>query len=221
MFLILFILLFLLMLFLPLTIRIEYLRKGEDDYFALGLYIIFKALGLKIKIPYIQTRLLRPVTEFFAEIDSIFSLLWPWKDELKLEKEIEWKNIQIKKLKKIMGLLKQRELFFLILQSLKIKCKRCSWKTEYGWEDPALTGISGGFIWIVKGSIISFLDGLVIFLEEPEVDVCPDFYKKKFSTCFQSIFSIFLGNIILTGLRVVLYKVKGGFKQWGSIQLKS
>ncbi|MDI3546661.1 MAG: hypothetical protein PWR10_313 [Halanaerobiales bacterium] len=221
MLLILLILFFFITFFLPLYIRVEYQRKGEDDSFILDVYILIKILGFRIKVPYLQNKVFKFFSEIVTEIDSTLLNLWPWKNELEIEREIDWRNIQLKRLKKIVKILSDREMTSLIFNSINLRCWEFIWETDFGWPNPALTGVTNGFIWTLKGIIIRLVDSKIHFLKEPDLAVYPDFYHKKFSTRFKGIFSLYLGNIILTVIRVLIYKLKGGYRPWENIQLKN
>jgi len=214
----------LLMLFVPINVKVEYNRKGEDDDFKLDIYTFIKFLGISIHIPIIQNRFLSSITKFFAEIDVFFIKINPQNENTNtdIEKEIQWENIQMNNVRKLFSVLMDKTLNEIIINTLQIKCHNLSWKTEYGFTNPAFTGISNGFIWIFKGIILKFANDLITFICEPDFAVKPDFYNKRFSTCFSGIFSLLLGNIILTIIKALFYKLSNIYYQrFFSIRLKS
>jgi hypothetical protein len=210
-----------LILFLPLTIDLEYIRKKGDDSFNLNIYVFFRFLNLNIRIPYIQSKFFGFFLNIFAEIDSFFINIIPWREKLEFEEELSWKNIHLEKLKKLIKLLTNRDLIRIIISGLNIKCLKFYWNTEYGWGNPAFTGISYGIIWTIKGTILSFLSNKVCIIPNPYIELKADFDNKKFITHFKGIFSVHLGNIILTTLRILFYNLKGGLVKWENIQLKN
>ncbi len=217
-------LLFILINFIPVNIRVEYSRKGQDDDFNLDVYTFVNFLGISIHIPFLQNRFLLAFTKLFAEIDLFFIKIHTKEENVDtdLEKEIEWENIQMKNIRKILSLIKDTTLNEIIINTLRIKCHSLSWKTDYGFTNPAYTGIINGFIWIFKGIILKFANDLITFVCEPEFTVKPDFYNKRFSTYFSGIFSLLLGNIILTIIKALFYKLSNlDYQRFFLIRLKS
>lgn len=215
------ILLFLLLFFLPLEIKIDYKRQAEDDSFKLDVYPLLRLLGIRIRIPLIRSSLLKLLTEFWVKIDSLIFKIWPGHRVISFEKEINWRQLKLNKLTKIVGSAFDFKLSDLIFKTLKIKCQRMGWEIEFGWADPALTGISNGLIWALLGMLLRSLELKIDFVEEPFISVKPNFKQEILLLRFNGIFSVLIGNIILTVIRVMIYKIKGGSKQWENIQLKS
>lgn len=208
-------------LIIPITIELEYKSRGEDDRFVLNIFTILGIPGLSIRLPYINNKFINMFSEFFLEIDTFFSSIIPGKGEIDLEKEVEYQQVHINKIKKVISFMADREFEEMLFHSLKIKNKKFYWKTDFGLSNPALTGISTGFIWILKGMLFSFFTNRINFNNEPEIAVCPDFYNRYFQTTIRGIFSMFVGNIIVTVFKVFLYKLKGGSGKWENIQLKN
>ena len=196
-----------LILFLPINLRIDYKRKGQDDNFQLNIYTFIKILGISINIPYLQNKFRSSITQLFSEVDLFFLKIKSDKESTAVEKEIDWGNMEIEKIEKLLTLILDKTFIEIIISTLKIRCRRFFWKTEYGMSNPAYTGISNGFIWMLKGVLIKLTYDLLIFLCEPELNVKPDFYNEKFYTHFSGIFSAVLGNIILTLIKLLLYKL--------------
>lgn len=215
------ILLFLIIFFLPLEIKIDYKRHADDDSFKLDVYPLLRLLGIRIKIPLIQSSLLKLVTKFWVKIDSLIFKIWPGHRGISLEKELNWQQLKLDKLKKVVGSAFDFKLSDLIFKTLKIKSRRMWWEIEFGWVDPALTGISNGLIWAILGMLLRSLELKLDFVEEPVISVKPNFKQKILLLQFNGIFSVLIGNIILTVIRVMIYKLKGGSKKWANIQLKN
>ncbi len=216
--------LFILVFFVPVNVRVEYSRKGQDDNFKLDVYTFVNFFGISIHIPFLQNRFLLAFTKLFAEIDVFFIKINSKEENVDtdLEKEIEWDNIQMNNIKKVLSFLKDKTLNEIIINTLRIKCHKLYWKTEYGLTNPAYTGISNGFIWIFKGILLKFTNDLITFLCEAEFAVKPDFYNKRFSTYFSGIFSLLLGNIILTIIKGLFHWLSNlDFKRFFSLRLKS
>lgn len=199
--------LFLILLFsAPVTIKIEYCRKGDDDHFQLDVYTFFSFLGFSIRIPYLENRFLSSFTKIFAEIDSYFIKLNNNRNDIDIEKEIEWKDIQSENIEKLFALILDQKLNQILIETLRIRCENFCWTTEFGLSNPALTGITNGFVWIIKGIIIKVTYDFLTYQCTPNLNVKPDFNNKMFSSNFSGIFSIVIGNIILTIIKVIFYK---------------
>lgn len=112
----------------------------------------------------------------------------------------------------IFQLINNREIIFLILKTLNLKCRRFYWKTELGLSDPALTGIVSGIIWGIKGALLGLINNYITLIKKPELAVYPDFYHQRLSTSFEGIFLTLSGNIILTIIKIVMYKIRGGYR---------
>lgn len=208
-------------LFIPINIEIEYCRKGQDDNFELKLYAMLKIFAFGIKIPFLQNAFMDFMNRLFAEIDIIFMNFVLAKKEIELDKEINFNEVNTTQIKKLFNLFKKRKLPYLMISNMNIYCKKFSWKTEYGFANPAVTGISNGFFWIIKGLILTLVNSLCEFKISPEIFLIPDFNQQKFHTSFSGIFSFRIGNIILTVMKLVIYKIKGGSRNWQNIQLKN
>lgn len=208
-----------LVLYFPLNIKVEYSREGQNDDFKLELYTFIRLFGITICIPYLQNRVFDFFTEIFAEIDLLFLNIKGEKDK-EIEKEVEWNNEQIEKLKKLLTVIFDRDLVNLLFSNLKIHCHHLKWKTEFGLADPAYTAIVNGFIWTLKGVFIKLTDELLLFKNQVKLIIEPDFYNVKFSTFFIGIFSNRIGNIIITMIKVLLYKIKSTLKSKGVSFLK-
>lgn len=198
---------FLIIYTLPVNIKIEYSRIEEDDEFRLDIYTFIRFLGMSIYIPYFNNKLIAFFTEFFAEIDLFFLKKKSNYKNVDIEEEVEWEKIHLDKLKKILFLIMDKNLNRIIFDNLKIYCKSFYWRTEYGMSNPAITGISNGLFWILKGIIVQVISIILNFNNPPELYVKPDFDEEKFSTYFSGIFSLHLGNIILTTMKILIYKL--------------
>ena len=205
----------------PIKIELEYSRHKQDDQFKLNIYLFKKIPGLKLKIPFLQNFLFPFLTRIKAEISSVIFKLCPGKKEIELEEEIHLQEIQLENIKKSINLLLDKKQMALVFSSLNLSCKKFYWETNYGFSNPALTGISNGLIWTLKLFILKKIKKNICSLHNPEIEVNPNFSNSVINIRFHSIFSVKLGNIILTGIKLYLYRVKGGFGFWKNKKLKS
>ncbi|MFW6035588.1 MAG: DUF2953 domain-containing protein [Halothermotrichaceae bacterium] len=202
----------------PVSIIIEYQRNNQDDFLKLSLFCLVRVLGFDIKMPYINNKIIGFVTEFVSEVDSLLMEVISSKEDITIKKQIKWHKLQFEKIKQKFAYIKTLTLF---VKKANIKCEKFKWITELGLADPAVTGISTGFLWIFKGIIINILDDNMDLQQKPDIDVLPAFYSKKLNTFISSIFSIRLGNIIHVVLNMIFYKIKGRCGLWENIQLKN
>ncbi|MEJ6951016.1 DUF2953 domain-containing protein [Natronospora cellulosivora (SeqCode)] len=213
--------LYLLILIIPFNIEIQYCRKGQDDNFELKIFALVNFFAFSIKIPFLENYFFKNISKLFAEIDIIFMNFFLAKKEIELEQEINLQNIKVEQLKKLFSLLKQRKLASIFLSSINIRCTSLEWHTEFGFSNPALTGISNGFLWMLKGIILELTNPIINYKKDPAIKLTPSFNQEKFYTSFYGIFSFRIGNIILTILKVLIHKIKGGSRLWQNIQLKN
>ncbi|MGI6093154.1 MAG: DUF2953 domain-containing protein [Veillonellaceae bacterium] len=77
-----------------------------------------------------------------------------------------------------------------------LNCERLYWKTTYGSDDAAITGLMSGTLWTVKGMLVTVLRRRFCFSAPPELSVTPAFGQACFYVDFQCIFSLRLGKVI-------------------------
>lgn len=204
---------------LPLKIEFMYIRENENDELEINLFLIIKGLGLRINIPYFQNYLLPFFIEIRAEINNFLLKLWP--GNIELEEEITLNDITFNKFKRLLKIIFDHQQISIIFSGLNLKCNQFCWQTDFGLGDPAYTAITNGLIYSIKGIILTVLCQKVCKLKNPVIKVNPDFYQKKFKTELKGIFSLYLGNIIFTGLNLLIYRLKGEIKIWQNIRLKN
>lgn len=202
-------LLFLIICFLPIYIKIDYQRQGQDDNFVLDFQVFFKFLKFKLELPFVETRFTKIFKELFIEIDLIINKITKY--NYQIEKELDLKKLQLKRFKQLAYFLLNKNFFTKVIKSLKPQCKSLTWHSEYGLANPALTGISYGLFWSLIGIIITLLDSKVCSLNKYNLSIEPDFNQEKFKTHFQSIFSLWLGNIIITAFKIMIISIRAFF----------
>ncbi len=75
------------------------------------------------------------------------------------------------------------------------------WKTEIGFDDAALTGITIGLINILKSNIFVMFKNIKLKPEKIHLKVTPNFKKEILKTNIHCIFTMKIGYIIVTGLK--------------------
>lgn len=103
-----------------------------------------------------------------------------------------------------------------------IRCTKLSWHTRIGWEDAALTGISVGSLWAVKGLAYGTMAGRVQnHTRGPDFSVKPEFQRPIFHTEAVCICSVKVGDIIIAGMKVIPTFWQGVKKQWMTTRFKA
>lgn len=211
--------------FLPVIIEIIYShdksRDDEDDEeLMVNMYVGFKFINFRIRIPLVENRVLDYILKIKGKIESDLFKIFPGDGEIEFEGSLEEEEF-INKFKDLYDLIKSRHHLLEVMSNLKMKCINLTWKTKLGLSDPAYTGLVIGFLWAFKGSIISYLDHKIFPIKERNLNITPLFSGKEFSFVIKGIFKIYLGNIILTGIKLLIFRIKGGLKEWPNTQLKS
>lgn len=202
----------LLFFFSSIKVKLEYKREEPDTPFVLEFYSWITFFGLPIRISFLRNRIISFIRKLFKEIDEFFFSIHSFKIKGEMGEGLEQGNRQIENLKKLIGFILDRELVNLLFSNLKIKCHKLNWRTEHGLADPAYTAILNGFIWMLKGLIVRLIDELLFYKDNIYLDVVPDFYDLKISTSFSGIFSVRVGNIMFTMIKVFLYRTLSSFK---------
>lgn len=83
----------------------------------------------------------------------------------------------------------------------KGRFRKFQWETNLGARDAAQTAIMVGLFWGVLGHLHAFLQNRYAFRCRPIFNVVPSFHRKVLDTCFDCIFELKIGHIMLAGLR--------------------
>ncbi|HLV10060.1 MAG TPA: DUF2953 domain-containing protein [Halanaerobiales bacterium] len=205
---------------LPLNIELR-LKWGEGDpFYKLDLYLLFQPGRKRIHLSFLENKFLTFFSELINELAALYKLLL--KDK---EKEFKERARELDIVIRLLKMLRDKKLTAIIINNIKLSCYDFYWKTKYGFSNPALTGISNALFWTIKGSLLSIFTAFICFRSRPRVEIDPDFYNPVFTTEIGGIFSLRIGNIIITALKLMLYsfyanKLKGVNRLWGNTQLK-
>ncbi|MCL4439952.1 MAG: DUF2953 domain-containing protein [Firmicutes bacterium] len=86
--------------------------------------------------------------------------------------------------------------------------ERFQWRVSIGTPDAAATGMLSGLAWGLMGNLTAtFYRKIAPNGIRPELLVEPNFKKEGFSTSLDCIFKIRIGNIMITGIRIMKKKV--------------
>lgn len=183
--------------FLRLKVRIVFVQEGSKFDGKIVLRIL-GILGYTIKIPKTKDKV---------------------RGKLKSRKLLrKGKEIKVPAISRLLGFAKT---FFQInIWLIKhINCSRFTWKTRVGLGDAAVTGISGGMLWSIKGIIYSYLQKTLYSRTcTADINVTPVFNEETISTELDCIFNLRMGYIIIACIRllilaVMIFLVLKGVKQ--------
>jgi hypothetical protein len=188
-------------LLIPVTITIIYIRKQGDDQLTIITGLFWNTVKFKYSIPVIRisrdkTQL--PALEFGSETQMGLT---------KKEKEIL--ELPLELCKKIQNVASTFDKYYRIFgQWLKafeanLRIEKFLWETEIGMEDPALTGISVGLMWSIKGMLLTFLTERYFQPKNREIriNVMANFKQESLYTNLFCIFKFQPGYIIFTRVK--------------------
>ncbi|TEB06715.1 hypothetical protein Psch_00247 [Pelotomaculum schinkii] len=204
-----------------LKMRLHYRRQGRDDHFALKLSLWRGLISYKMEIPVVKTEL-KPGFRPWRRP------LWPrtLRPAFKIEAKVTGKNDpdpvgkieaeEVLGLKRILFMMQKSKIFFenympAIRYLLgKVYLRRFQWSTEFGMEEPHVTGFLAGLAGGVKGLLLAKLYRVIHSgAARPAVVITPRFEKPCFTTRIDCELDIKVGHIFLTGLKFVFMKLKG------------
>ncbi len=224
--------------FMPVKVSVNYYRLNKDDNLKIQAKALFGLINYRLEISYIKIRhkLMIPFLELHAQFFGAKGK--KGEDEVVEEFGLRSFDIQkvIEKLKFLLKIADQYEALFEMIESYRKEdqhsgelsmenaviyrvmgmlfmgirgdCKKFVWNTKFGLPDAAVTAITSGAIWTGKSV---FLDILSIFCNMktvPQISVEPSFTMVGIDTKFESIFSIRIGNIMITGFKILLQGYK-------------
>lgn len=104
----------------------------------------------------------------------------------------------------------------------RIHCSKLTWVTQLGTGGAPETAFLTGAGWILKTSILITVARFIRLIDTPQLEIVPQYHRRKFSTEFSCIMKIRLGDAMLAGLFLLIriLKVKGGIRVWQSILFK-
>jgi hypothetical protein len=90
------------------------------------------------------------------------------------------------------------------------------WETSFSLEDAAATGITTGYLWMLKSTLIQWLTRLFTFREHPRYNVHPTFDESSFVIYFQMKFAVRTLHLLqsLIMLIVNISMTHRGWKTW-------
>jgi len=200
-----------LLFYSKIYIQLQYQRDGSNDYIAIDVYFFKKLLAYSMEVPIIELGDIKNSFWLKSTIKTNHS-----QDETHIKREQRFIKKTVKfymlhptRLRRVARLVRYYTRLYCRMMNKIVKtmqCEQLQWKTIYGSEDAALTGIGTGILWTIKALLITRLKSHVIVTKKPIISVSPVFGHNSFKVDFQCIFSIRLGNVI-NAMRI-LYNIK-------------
>ena len=195
-------------------ISLTYWRQDNDDHIIVDVYLLRKLICYTITIPVIKTTDRTGIVWLVSEIETA-------KGDVHTHAERERRFIQnlwriyLHYPRKFRRMLRQFRYFTRLYKTFirkvlaSLYCERLYWKTTFGAEDAAVTGIAVGALWAIKGLAYHAVRQRVKFSKRPEIAVVPVFGQQRFEVNFQCIFRLRVGNVITATYSLFNSKRKG------------
>jgi len=192
-----------LLFFSKIYIDVTYKRNGTNDYISVNVYTAKKLVSYKMEIPVIEFIKSEGVSWLESTIKTAQSQdkTYHKREERFIKKTAKLYSMYPGKLRyAIKEFHYYTQMYCSVINKVlkSATCERLYWKTVYGSEDAASTGIIIGLLWAGKALIINRLKRYVFFVAKPDIAISPTFGHNQFDVDFQCIFSIKLGNVIRT-----------------------
>ncbi|MBM7555305.1 DUF2953 domain-containing protein [Halanaerobacter jeridensis] len=213
----LFVIIFIILLyFIPIQLAFDYQRKNDKDDLTMQLKIFFLKYNFKLSFIDFKRLFSFPTSELKGTFSSLFS-------ETNIEFKEEISEEELKELKHAIKVIKRIISRFELIFLLTHNCALFSWRSSFGCQNPAHTGMMTGLLWSVKSSLISILQTKLEFKELPIIDVVPNFTKEQsLMVEFKGIFTFRLGKLILIAVTIMCFELKRRVKEkWKNTQLLS
>jgi hypothetical protein len=203
-----------------LKMRLQYRRQGSDDRFSMELSLWRGLIFYKLEVPLVKTSLKADLPSRRKSL-----LVRALRPSYKIEAKVTGKNNQVP-LKKI----EEREVLGLKRMLLMIKksrwflanympairyflgrlhLRRLKWVTEFGLEEPHITGFLVGLAGGIKGALISkFYRIIHPGGVRPVVVISPKFDEACFTTRIDCEFDVKIGYVFWAGLKFIFLRFK-------------
>jgi hypothetical protein len=182
-------------------IHLVYTRKAEDDTLRVEVYALKKLLYYYAEIPVLKIDKENMVPWFESEVEAGKDDVQtkPGREQVFLKNTFhmylyhprQWRQLQ-QEFKYYLKL--YRQLMDKIFSF--VTCEKLIWRTSFGSEDAAVTGMVTGLAWAIKNWFYLGLKRRLKRISKPVFSVTPLFGSDKIEIDFQCIFSIRLGHVI-------------------------
>lgn len=199
----LFLVVFAILVIIPLRFHMYYQKQEENDDFVIEVEPPKKIFYHKIVIPVVKIK------------DHWRKIVFEWEGELGNEQEVFLQG------KEHINILEEYRLILGTMQRINEHTISCGYLARYiklqklklilqvGTGNPAYTGIITGLLWGTVTSISARILKNIRHLEEkPIIEIAPDFTKKNFAICLDSIFTLTIGHIITISGCILINELK-------------
>lgn len=199
---------------LIIYIDLRYQRNRSDDYIVVNVYLGKKVILYTMKVPVVDLIKNDELLWLSSEIKTADETA---KTKTNVNRERRFVKNTIRMCfhdpRRLWHAFKSVKFYIKLYRRVvrrlvnSLTCERLQWKTTYGSDDAANTGIITGALWTVKGMLVTVLRRRFSFTAPPEIAVIPVFGQSRFDVDFQCIFSLRLGKII--SATTILVKLSG------------
>jgi hypothetical protein len=194
-------------------IRLFYRRKAADDYVRLEVYLLRRLLAYNTTIPVVQIVKHHGLpwlrTEEKSGQDKIKTR--PGREQrfaantidVYLNKPLKWRHM----VREVNFLYHLYRRFSRRIQRA-MRCEKFLWRTGFGCDDAAMTGILSGVLWVLKSEVFLLLKRRINFAARPTIRVQPIFDTVLLEVEFECIFTIRVGNVINAAWSLIHFPVK-------------
>lgn len=184
-------------------INFKYRRDGANDDIVVDVSMFKKLLRYNMQIPIIQIMDIENSFWLTSKIKTGKSQdqTQPKRERRFIRKTVNFYIAHPGRIRHIIRIFRYcARLYYRVMGNVitSLYCEQLEWKTRYGSEDAAITGIATGVLWTIKALMVARLKKHVIFIKQPIITVDPVFGDNSLKVDFQCIFSIRLGNVINT-----------------------
>ena len=198
-----FLVVFAILVTIPLRFHMYYQKQEENDDFVIEVEPPKKIFYHKIVVPVVKIR------------DRWRKVVFEWEGELGNEQELflqgkEQINI-LEEYKLILGTMQRINEHTISCGYLAryIKLQKFKFILQIGTGNPAHTGMITGLLWGTVPSISARILNSIRHLEEkPIIEIAPDFTKKNFAVCLDSIFTLRIGHIITISSCILIHELR-------------
>lgn len=201
---------------LTMFLELEYQRTAKDDNLVIKLYVLNGLVFYQLKVPIMEVVYDKNMIWLESELTAEKSAKTHTKEEMRTFKRLVVIYLKHpRKLKRLIRLV--NHLMRIYIQTMdkmisSLHCEKFYLKTQLGFKDAELTGLSIGYLWFLKNLMLVKLRHTFCFKKPPVVEIVPHFNQAMIAVKFHCIFSIRVGNVINASLYFISHKeaVNGG-----------
>ncbi len=194
-------------LYSEIIVNIIINKKSKNDFIEIHIWLFYKFIHLKKKIPMVLFESMEEGIKFKSETVGTGVGQKAKKDRISPKKVKKWHKQFYEILTKI------HDFYFEIKKLLThVKLEEFKWVSMIGTGNAMETGIMTGMMWSFKGILLGIITKYVDLKKKPYLTVDSDFHHKVYNSRFECILKIRVGYVILTGIRLSIKLIKGAVK---------